>query len=154
MCYLYNKQASLLLVCSSQGLAARCPTRPFGWQNRTNQHPACTVGVCAVCHTAYCRFSSCCSIATDTDRQLCVSSNWPPAALSQTHHCAPTAQDLQELVSYCLQKEPAERWTAKRLLKHRFWKASLPYCKLLMLVEDSTLPCTGPPTYWQNAKAT
>ena len=34
-------------------------------------------------------------------------------------------QDLQELVSHCLQKEPAERWTARQLLKHRFWKVHM-----------------------------
>lgn len=34
-------------------------------------------------------------------------------------------QDLQELVSHCLQKEPAERWTARQLLKHRFWRVRL-----------------------------
>ena len=50
---------------------------------------------------------------------------WPPEHRVNTNSRWMLLQDLQELVSHCLQKEPAERWTARQLLKHRFWKVRL-----------------------------
>jgi hypothetical protein len=48
-------------------------------------------------------------------------------------------QDLQELVSLCLKKEPAERWTARRLMKHRFWKVGWNQWAILMTVAPHSL---------------
>jgi serine/threonine protein kinase len=64
---------------------------------------------------------------------------WPSVNCGNIWWLLAALQDLQELVSHCLQKEPAERWTARQLLKHRFWKVCL-RAAASMLFEE----CMGP----------
>jgi len=56
------------------------------------------------------------------DQILMKTLNEPAPVLESTDRRKKFTEDMQDLVSKCVQKDPADRRTAAELLKHKFWK--------------------------------